>query len=111
VEAVAGRAIVKVILENAYLTGEQKVRACHLAEQAGAHFVKTSTGFAPTGATLDDLRLMRASVGPQVQVKAAGGIRSLDALLAAREAGATRCGATVTAEILAEYRQRYPARA
>ena len=79
VEAARGKAIVKVILENAYLSDEQKVIACRLAEQAGADFVKTSTGFAPSGATLDDLKLMRASVGPQVQVKAAGGVRTLDA--------------------------------
>ncbi len=71
---------VKVIFENAYLTDEQKVTACRLSEAAGADWVKTSTGFAPSGATLDDLRLMRANVGPQVQVKAAGGVRTLDAL-------------------------------
>ncbi len=99
-------AIVKVILENAYLTDEQKVLACKLAEAAGADFVKTSTGFAPSGATLEDLRLMRASVSPKVQVKAAGGVRTLDAMLAAVEAGCTRVGATATAAILDEYKQR-----
>jgi deoxyribose-phosphate aldolase len=107
VEATAGRAIVKVILENAYLTRDEKVRACRLAEAAGAHFVKTSTGFAASGSTVEDLRLMRATVGPQVQVKAASGIRTLDALLAAAEAGATRAGATTTSDILTEYRQRF----
>ncbi len=75
-----GKALVKVILENAYLTDEEKRRACHIVEAAGADFVKTSTGFAPTGATLDDLRLMRASVSSRVQVKAAGGVRTLDAV-------------------------------
>ena len=103
VEAAAGEAIVKVILENAYLTDDQKVRACHLAESAGADYVKTSTGYAPSGATLDDLRLMRGSVGPKVKVKAAHGVRTLDALLAVIEAGADRCGATATATILDDY--------
>ena len=96
---------VKVILENAYLTDEQKVLACHLAEKAGADWVKTSTGFAPSGATLEDIRLMRASVGPTVQVKAAGGVRSLSALLDVIDAGATRCGATATAAILDEFKR------
>jgi deoxyribose-phosphate aldolase len=106
VEAAADSAIVKVILENAYLTDEQKVIACRLSESAGADYVKTSTGFAPTGATIEDLRLMRASVGPKVKVKAAHGVRTLDALLAVIEAGADRCGATATAAILDDYRAR-----
>lgn len=106
VEAARGKAIVKVILENAYLTDEQKVTACRLAEQAGADFVKTSSGFAPSGATLEDLKLMRSSVGPQVQVKAAGGVRTLDALLAVIDAGATRLGATATAAMLDEFEKR-----
>jgi len=106
VKAAGDGAIVKVILENAYLTDEQKVTACHLAEAAGAHYVKTSTGYAPAGATLEDLRLMRASVGPAVRVKAAHGVRTLDALLAVIEAGADRCGATATAAILDDYRGR-----
>jgi deoxyribose-phosphate aldolase len=98
--------LVKVILENAYLTDEQKVQGCKLVEQAGADFVKTSTGFAPSGATIEDLKLMRASVGPQVQVKAAGGVRTLDALLAVIDVGVTRCGATATATILDDFRTR-----
>lgn len=106
VEVARGQALVKVILENAYLTDEQKVRGCQLVEQAGADFVKTSTGFAPSGATLSDLQLMRASVGPQVQVKAAGGVRTLDALLDVIDVGATRSGATATAAILDEFKQR-----
>jgi deoxyribose-phosphate aldolase len=97
---------VKVILENAYLTDGQKISACQACEAAGADWVKTSTGFAPTGATLDDLRLMRATVGPAVQVKAAGGVRTLDALLDVREAGCTRSGATTTAAILDEFKLR-----
>lgn len=97
---------VKVIFENAYLTDGQKILACRLCEAAGADWVKTSTGFAPSGATLEDLRLMRANVGPQVQVKAAGGVRTLDALLAVIDAGCTRSGATATAAILDEFARR-----
>ena len=97
---------VKVILENAYLTDEQKVIACKLAEEAGADWVKTSTGFAPSGATLDDLRLMRNSVSENVQIKAAGGVRTLDALLAVIEAGCTRSGATATKKILEDFKER-----
>ncbi|MEJ2710329.1 MAG: deoxyribose-phosphate aldolase [Anaerolineales bacterium] len=107
VEAARGKALVKVILENAYLNDEQKRLACRLVEEAGADFVKTSTGFAPGGATLEDLRLMRASVGPQVQVKAAGGVRSLEAILDVIDAGATRVGATATAKILDAYTQKH----
>lgn len=97
---------VKVILENAYLTDEQKIKACKLSEAAGADWVKTSTGFAPGGATIEDIKLMRAAVSEKIQVKAAGGVRTLDALLAVIDAGATRCGATATAIILDEYKQR-----
>jgi len=102
----AAGAIVKVILENAYLDDDQKVRGCRLAETAGADFVKTSTGFAPTGATHEDLALMRRSVSPRVGVKAAGGVRTLDGLLAVMELGVTRIGATQTAAILDEFRSR-----
>jgi deoxyribose-phosphate aldolase len=108
VEAARGRALVKVILENAYLTDEQKVAACHLAEAAGADFVKTSTGFAPSGATLEDVRLMRRSVGPKVQVKCAGGVRTLPALLDMIDAGVTRSGATATAAMLDEFKRLHP---
>ena len=99
VTAAAG-APVKVILENAYLTDEEKVAGCQAAERAGAHFVKTSTGFAGGGATMHDLRLMRASVSDAVQIKAAGGVRTLDVLLAMAGIGVTRFGATATAQIL-----------
>jgi deoxyribose-phosphate aldolase len=102
----AGGAIVKVILENAYLTDDEKVRGCRLAEAAGAEFVKTSTGFAPSGATHADLALMRRSVSPRVQVKAAGGVRTLDALLEVMAIGVTRIGATQTKPILDEFRRR-----
>ncbi|MBC7224579.1 MAG: deoxyribose-phosphate aldolase [Anaerolineae bacterium] len=106
VEATEGKALVKVILENHYLTDEEKVRACKLAEEAGAHYVKTSTGFAPTGATLEDLKLMRATVGPNVGVKAAHGVRSLDAALEVIAIGVTRIGATQTERILEEFKAR-----
>ena len=99
-------AIVKVILENAYLTDEEKVRGCRLSERAGADFVKTSTGFAPSGSTMDDLRLMRASVSERVKVKAAGGIRTLDLLVEGLNAGMDRCGATATAAIIDDLRRR-----
>jgi deoxyribose-phosphate aldolase len=106
VETAGDEALVKVILENHYLTDDEKVRACHLAEEAGAHYVKTSTGFAPTGATIEDLKLMRASVSPNVGVKAAGGVRSLDAALEVIAIGVTRIGATRTERILEEFKAR-----
>ena len=99
-------ALVKVIFENAYLTDDEKIRACRLSETAGADFVKTSTGFAPGGATHDDLRLMRANTSPRVQVKAAGGVRTLDALLEVLALGTTRVGATATKTIIDDFRAR-----
>ena len=102
----AAGAIVKVIFENAYLTDDEKVRACRLTEAAGGDFVKTSTGFAPSGATHEDLRLMRANTSPHVQVKAAGGVRTLDALIAVMQLGVTRCGATATETIIQDFRAR-----
>ena len=102
----AGGAIVKVIFENAYLTDDEKVRACRLTEAAGGDVVKTSTGFAPSGATHADLILMRRSVSPHVQVKAAGGVRTLDALLEVMALGVTRVGATATKTILDDCRSR-----
>src|SRR5260221_302187 len=110
-KAHAAGAIVKVILENAYLDDDQKVRGCKLAEAAGADFVKTSTGFAPSGATHEDLALMRRTVSPKVGVKAAGGVRTLDGLLAVMELGVTRIGATQTAAILDEFKSRKAAAA
>jgi deoxyribose-phosphate aldolase len=99
-------AIVKVIFENCYLQHHHKIRLCEICGDVGADFVKTSTGYGSGGATLDDLKLMRKHAPPQVQVKAAGGIRSLDALLEVRAIGVTRVGATRTVEILEECKRR-----
>ncbi len=95
---------VKVIFENCYLDDEQKVRLCEICSDLNADWVKTSTGYGSGGATHDDLRLMRKHAAPHVQVKAAGGVRDLDALIAVRELGVTRCGASRTSEILAPLR-------
>ena len=97
---------VKVIFENAYLDDAQKIRLCEICGEVRADWVKTSTGYAPAGATRDDLRLMRLHSPAHVQVKAAGGVRDLDMALAVREVGATRFGCTRTAEILTELRRR-----
>ena len=88
----ADERVVKVIIETALLSREEKVRACNLIVEAGAHFVKTSTGFSTGGATLDDVRLLRERVGPSFGVKASGGIRDTATALAMIEAGATRLG-------------------
>jgi deoxyribose-phosphate aldolase len=98
--------IIKVIFENCYLGDEHKIRLCEICGEAGADFVKTSTGYAAGGATLEDLRLMRRHAPPHVQVKAAGGVRTLDALLEVRALGVARVGASRTAEILDECRRR-----
>lgn len=90
---------VKVILETGYLTDAEVVAACRLAEEAGARFVKTATGFGPGGATIEAVRLMRASVGPGVGVKAAGGIRTAEQVLAFLDAGADRIGSSAGAAI------------
>ncbi len=102
VEAVTGRAIVKVIIEACLLTDEEKVRACRLAESVGAAFVKTSTGFSSGGATEHDVALMRKSVSPAVQVKAAGGIRDRETALKMIAAGADRIGASAGIQIVSE---------
>jgi deoxyribose-phosphate aldolase len=96
----AGGALVKVILETALLDDEQKTTACLLAKEAGAEFVKTSTGFGPSGATAHDVALMRATVGPEMGVKASGGIRTLDDLKTMVAAGATRIGASASVRIV-----------
>jgi deoxyribose-phosphate aldolase len=96
----AGGAIVKVIFENCYLAEAEKIAGYRAAEAAGAHYVKTSTGFASGGATAEDIALMRRTVSPRTGVKAAGGVRSLDALLELHQLGATRFGATATRAIL-----------
>ena len=102
----AAGAKIKVIFENAYLDDPAKIRLCEICGAIGVDWVKTSTGYAPSGATLFDLVLMRRHSPPAVQVKAAGGIRTLDALLEVRAIGVTRVGATRTAEMLDDCRQR-----
>ena len=92
VEAAEGKALVKVIIETCLLTEEEKVRACQLAVKAGADFVKTSTGFSTGGATVEDVALMRKTVGDKVGVKASGGVRNVDDAKAMITAGATRIG-------------------
>ncbi len=112
------KAIVKVIFENDFLPDDHyKIRLCEICTAAGADFVKTSTGFgfvkgkggkySYQGATEEDLKLMRKHSGPKVQVKAAGGVRTLDALLMVQAAGATRCGASATVKILEEAKKRF----
>ena len=100
VEAAAGEAIVKVIIETSLLTKEEKVRASELSKQAGADFVKTSTGFASAGATIEDVKLMREAVGPELGVKASGGIRTKEDVEAMLDAGASRIGLSRTVEIM-----------
>jgi deoxyribose-phosphate aldolase len=102
----SAQALVKVILENAYLSDEQIVEGSRLGERAGAEFIKTSTGFAPGGATVHDLLLMAGATSPKVQIKAAGGVRTLDRLLELVAIGVTRFGATATAAILDEATER-----
>ena len=97
---------VKVIFENCYLTDEQKIRLCEICSELNADWVKTSTGYGTGGATDADLILMRKHAAPQVQVKSAGGIRDLDALLRVRALGVSRSGATRTAAMLDECRSR-----
>ncbi|WHX48484.1 deoxyribose-phosphate aldolase [Paenibacillus woosongensis] len=100
VDAAAGKALVKVIIETSLLSDEEKVTACRLAVQAGADFVKTSTGFQGGGATVEDIALMRRTVGPDVGVKASGGVRSLEDVKRMIEAGATRIGASSGVQIV-----------
>lgn len=95
-------ASVKVIIEAAYLTDEEKVEACALSKAAGADYVKTSTGFGPSGATVEDVALMRRVVGPEMGVKAAGGVKTAEDLKAMIAAGATRIGASASVKILNE---------
>lgn len=100
VDAAAGKALVKVIIETCLLTDEQKVIACKLAKQAGADFVKTSTGFSTGGAKVEDIRLMRETVGPEMGVKASGGVRTKEDAEAMIAAGATRIGASSSKKII-----------
>ena len=91
---------VKVIIETVLLTDEEKVKACELAKEAGAHFVKTSTGFAGGGATAEDVKLMKDTVGDALEVKASGGVRNLEDFNRMLEAGATRIGASAGVQII-----------
>lgn len=95
-----GKALTKVIIETALLTDEEKVTACQLAIKAGADYVKTSTGFSASGATVKDIKLMRDTVGSETGVKASGGIRDLQTMKAMIEAGATRIGASAGVQII-----------
>jgi deoxyribose-phosphate aldolase len=101
-----GKALIKVIFENCFLATEHKEQLCRICGEAGVDFVKTSTGYGDAGATDDDLRLMRRCSPPEVQVKAAGGVRTFDRLLAVRALGVTRVGATATRVILDECKAR-----
>ena len=97
---------IKIIFENAYFDDAAKIRLCQICGEIGVDWVKTSTGYAPSGATIEDLKLMRKHSPPHVQVKAAGGVRDLDALLAVRGIGVTRVGATRTSQMLDECKKR-----
>ncbi|MDV4149667.1 deoxyribose-phosphate aldolase [Clostridium sp. AL.422] len=99
VNAAKGKALSKVIIETCLLTDEEKVTACKLSKEAGADFVKTSTGFSTGGATASDIKLMRETVGPDLGVKASGGVRSLEDAMAMIENGATRIGASASIAI------------
>ncbi len=100
VEAAKGKAHTKVIIETSLLTKEEKIRACELSVKAGADFVKTSTGFSTGGATAEDIALMRKTVGPELGVKASGGVRSTEDVHKMIEAGATRIGASSSIAIV-----------
>ncbi|MEW9675810.1 deoxyribose-phosphate aldolase [Lentibacillus sp. L22] len=102
VSAAKGKALVKVIIETALLNHDEKVRACNLAKSAGADFVKTSTGFSGGGATIEDIQLMRETVGTEMGVKASGGVRDAKTTKAMISAGATRIGASAGVDIIAE---------
>ena len=99
-------AIVKVIFENCFLQDKHKIRLCEICVATGADFAKTSTGYGSGGATIDDLKLMRGHLPPHIRVKAAGGVRTLDALLEVRSIGVARAGATQTAKMLDECKKR-----
>ena len=100
VDAAKGKALTKVIIETSLLTREEKIRACELAVKAGADFVKTSTGFSTGGATIEDIELMRKTVGPTIGVKASGGVRNTEDTEKMIKAGATRIGASAGVSIL-----------
>ncbi|NLX61669.1 MAG: deoxyribose-phosphate aldolase [Tissierellia bacterium] len=101
VDAVEGKAIVKVIIETCLLSKEEKINACKLSKEAGADFVKTSTGFSTGGATVEDVKLMKETVGDSMKIKASGGIRNFETAKAMIEAGASRIGASSSIKIVA----------
>lgn len=105
--AKAHGAYVKVIFENAYLNDAEKIKLCGICAEVNVAWVKTSTGYAPAGATEPDVKLMREHSPPHIQVKAAGGVRTLDAVLRMRELGCTRVGASATKAIMEDYRHRF----
>jgi deoxyribose-phosphate aldolase len=105
----AGGGLVKVIFENCYLQDFHKIKLCEICAEVGADFVKTSTGYGTGGATIADLKLMRKHSPAHIRIKSAGGVRTLDALLEVRAIGVSRSGATRTAEMLDECRQRIEA--
>jgi len=100
--------IVKVIFETALLNREEIIKACELTEASGADFVKTSTGFATSGATVENVTLMKECVGDRLKVKASGGVRTLDQVIDFVEAGASRCGASATESILQDFTSKAP---
>lgn len=100
VKVAKDRALTKVIIETSLLTTEEKIKACNLAKQANADYVKTSTGFSGGGATVEDIKLMRQTVGPEMGVKASGGVRDLKTMEAMIESGATRIGASAGVDII-----------
>ncbi len=105
VQAANGRTV-KVIIETCLLTDEEKVKACELSKEAGANFVKTSTGFSTAGANVEDVELMKSIVGDALEVKASGGIRDLDTALKMIEAGASRLGVSAGVQIMKEYKSK-----
>ncbi|UCE65362.1 MAG: deoxyribose-phosphate aldolase [Candidatus Zixiibacteriota bacterium] len=105
VKAVSDDTVIKVILETGYLNEDEKIKGCILAQTAGANFVKTSTGFGPSGASVDDVRLMRAVVGPEIGVKAAGGIRDAAGAISMVKAGAARIGTSASINIVTGIRR------
>ncbi len=106
-----GGAILKVIFENSYLSEDLKIIACKICNRCEADFVKTSTGYSDSGATIEDLRLMRRFAAPEVQVKAAGGVRTLEKLMEVHAVGTTRIGATATTKILEDWKAELARRA
>lgn len=101
-KAVTGDKVLKVIIETCYLTEEEKVKMCHCVTEAGADYIKTSTGFGTGGATLEDVKLMRAHIGPEVKIKAAGGVRTREDMEAYLSAGCSRIGTSSALTILRE---------